>query len=50
MDNLESFQTLLEVMVLILTLFGQSPWLGIAAAVGVLVWLLVDDELGNGQG
>jgi hypothetical protein len=44
MDNLETFQTLLEIALLILTVSSQSPWLGIAAAIGALLCLFVDDE------
>jgi len=43
MNNLENFQTILELLVLIVTLSSQSPWLGIAAAVVALLCLLIGD-------
>ncbi|NEP57433.1 MAG: hypothetical protein F6K31_10470 [Symploca sp. SIO2G7] len=51
MNNLENFQIFLELLVLIVTLSSQSPWLGIAAVVGALLCLFIDgDESDNGEG
>ncbi|NET03699.1 MAG: hypothetical protein F6K16_02965 [Symploca sp. SIO2B6] len=43
-NNLENFQTLLEILLLVLTLSSQSPWLGIAAAIGALLYLFINDD------
>jgi len=45
MDNLKSFHTLLELVILILTLSSQSPWLGVIAIVGALLCLFIDDDV-----
>ncbi|NEO71023.1 hypothetical protein [Moorena sp. SIO3H5] len=44
MNNLESFQTLLEIVLLVLTLSTESPLLGIAAAICALLYLLIDSD------
>ncbi|NES17445.1 MAG: hypothetical protein F6K41_00310 [Symploca sp. SIO3E6] len=44
MNNLESLQNLLELLLLLVTLSSQSPWLGIVAAVGVLWCLFIDED------
>ncbi|NEO15131.1 MULTISPECIES: hypothetical protein [unclassified Moorena] len=50
MNNLESFQTLLEIVLLVLTLSTESPLLGIAAAICALLYLLIDsDDSDNGE-
>jgi hypothetical protein len=51
MENFDSLKTLLEILVLVLTLSTQSPLLAIAAAIGA-IWLLLsedgnDDDLSN---
>lgn len=43
MENLDSFQSLLEILVLVLTLSTQSPLLAIAAAIGAICLLLNED-------
>jgi hypothetical protein len=40
MDNFDSLQSLLEILVLVMTLSSQSPLLGIAAAIAAIVYLL----------
>jgi hypothetical protein len=51
MENLNSFQTLLEILLLVLTLSAQSPLLAIAAAICAIYLLLSednnDDDLSN---
>ena len=49
MDNLDSFQTLLEILGLILTLSTQSPILGIAAAVAAIFLLLREENEDDGS-
>lgn len=49
MDNLESFQTLLEILGLILTLSTQSPILGIAATLAAIFLLLREDNNDEGS-
>ena len=44
MDNLEAFQTLLEIIVLILTISLQYPSLGIIAVVAILFLLLTQNS------
>jgi hypothetical protein len=51
MENFDSLKTLLEILVLVLTLSAQSPLLAIAAAIGAICLLLSedsnDDDLSN---
>ena len=51
MENFESLKTLLEILVLVLTLSAESPLLAIAAAIGAIYLLLSednnDDDLSN---
>lgn len=44
MKNLDKLQTLLEILVLILTLSVESPILGIASVIAVLVCVLIQVE------
>jgi len=44
MENLEAFQTLLEIVTLILTISTEFPLLGILAAIGGLILLLKADN------
>ncbi len=43
MNKLDSFKTLLEMLVLVLTLSTQYPILGLIAAVGAIYFLLTDE-------
>ena len=51
MENFESLKTLLEILVLVLTLSAESPLLAIAAAIAAIYLLLSednnDDDLSN---
>ncbi len=47
MDNLEAFQTLLEIILLILSLASQSPILGIIAAMGIFILILTNQDVNN---
>lgn len=49
MDNLDSFQTLLEIFGLILTISTQSPILGIAAAIAAIFLVLREDYEDDGS-
>ncbi|NEP14215.1 MAG: hypothetical protein F6K14_29280 [Symploca sp. SIO2C1] len=51
MNNLDSFKTLLEILVLVLTLSTQFPLLGLVTAVFAIYFLLSEtydeDDTGN---
>lgn len=49
MDNLDDFQTLLEILGIILTLSTQSPILGIAAAIAALFLILRENDDSDGS-
>lgn len=44
MDNFDSLQNLLEILVLVMTLSTHSPLLGIAAAIAAIVYLLNENR------